>query len=119
MGNYKFSSLDKAYMACGHNSVLRDDDGRWYLFYHARFDNGFEFHEVRTHSMYFNDEGWPVIAPYEYSGDVMAEFGYEPSDIVGDYEFINHGNSTYANIINYSKISLTEDGNISGAVAGT
>lgn len=24
MGNYKFSSLDTAYMACGHNSVLRD-----------------------------------------------------------------------------------------------
>ena len=40
MGNYKFSSLDKAYMACGHNSVLRDDDGKWYLFYHARFDDG-------------------------------------------------------------------------------
>lgn len=119
MGNYKFSSLDKAYMACGHNSVLHDDDGRWYLFYHARFDDGFEFHEVRTHSMYFNDEGWPVIAPYEYCGDVMAEFGYEPSDIAGDYEFINHGNSTDANIINYSKISLSEDGNISGAVTGT
>ena len=119
MGNYKFSSLDKAYMACGHNSVLRDDDGRWYLFYHARFDDGFEFHEVRTHSMYFNDEGWSVIAPYEYSGDVMAKFGYEPSDIAGDYEFINHGNSTDANIINYSKISLSEDGNISGAVTGT
>lgn len=119
MGNYKFSSLDKAYIACGHNSVLRDDDGRWYLFYHARFDDGFEFHEVRTHSMYFNDEGWPVIAPYEYSGDVMAKFGYEPSDIAGDYEFINHGNSTDANIINYSKISLSEDGNISGAVTGT
>ncbi len=58
-------------------------------------------------------------APYEYRGDVMAEFGYEPSDIAGDYEFINHGNSTDANIINYSKISLSEDGNISGAITGT
>jgi len=35
MGNYKFSTLDTAYMAGGHNSVLRDDDGRWYLFYHT------------------------------------------------------------------------------------
>lgn len=119
MGNYKFSSLDKAYMACGHNSVLRDDDGKWYLFYHARFDDGFEFHEVRTHSMYFNDEGWPVVAPYEYSGDVMSDSGYETSDIAGDYEFINHGNSTDAKIIDYSKISLSEDGKISGAVTGT
>lgn len=119
MGNYKFSSLDKAYMACGHNSVLRDSDGKWYLFYHARFDDGYEFHEVRTHSMYFNDEGWPVIAPYEYSGDVMAEFGYETSDIAGDYEFINHGNATDSNINNYIKITLSTDGKISGAATGT
>lgn len=119
MGNYKFSSLDKAYMACGHNSVLRDDDGKWYLFYHARFDDGYEFHEVRTHSMYFNDEGWPVVAPYEYSGDVMAESGYETADIAGNYEFINHGNATDGNIINYSNISLSSDGKISGAVTGT
>lgn len=49
MGNYKFSSLNRAYMACGHNSVLRDDDGQWYLFYHARFDDGSEYHEVRVH----------------------------------------------------------------------
>lgn len=119
MGNYKFSSLDKAYMACGHNSVLRDDDGKWYIFYHARFDDGYEFHEVRTHSMYFNEEGWPVVAPYEYSGDVMAEAGYETTDISGDYEFINHGNSTDGNIINYSNITLSTDGKISGAVTGT
>lgn len=119
MGNYKFSSLDKAYMACGHNSVLRDDDGKWYLFYHARFDDGYEFHEVRTHSMYFNDEDWPVVAPYEYSGDVMAEYGYESSDIAGEYEFINHGNATEGNIINYSNITLDSDGKISGDVAGT
>lgn len=119
MGNYKFSSLDKAYMACGHNSVLRDDDGKWYLFYHARFDDGYEFHEVRTHSMYFNDEGWPVVAPYEYSGDVMAEFGYETSDIAGDYEFINHGNATDSKINNYTKITLSADGKISGAATGT
>lgn len=119
MGNYKFSSLDRAYMACGHNSVLRDDDGKWYLFYHARFDDGYEFHQVRTHSMYFNEEGWPVVAPYEYSGDVMAESGYETDDIAGDYEFINHGSATDGNIINYSKITLTADGKISGAVTGT
>ena len=32
MGNYKFSTNDRAYMACGHNSVLKDDDGKWYIF---------------------------------------------------------------------------------------
>ena len=118
MGNYKFSSLSKAYMACGHNSVLRDDDGKWYLVYHTRFDDGAEFHEVRVHSMYFNDDGWPVVAPYEYAGDDMYAGGYDESDIVGDYEFINHGTSTDGKIINYSSIKLNSDGTISGAVTG-
>ncbi len=119
MGNYKFSSLNTAYMACGHNSVLRDDDGQWYLFYHARFDDGSEYHEVRVHTMYFNDEDWPVVAPFEYSGDTMAQFGYETADITGDYEYINHGNATDGNIINYSSITLNADGSISGAVTGS
>jgi arabinan endo-1,5-alpha-L-arabinosidase len=119
MGNYKFSSLSTAYMACGHNSVLRDDDGKWYLFYHARFNSGTEYHEVRVHSMYFNDEGWPVVSPYENSGDVIAEYGYETADIAGTYEYINHGNDTSSEIHNYSSITLNADGTVSGAVSGT
>lgn len=119
MGNYQFSSLHMAYMACGHNSVLHDDDGKWYLFYHARFNNGTEFHEVRVHSMYFNEEGWPVVSPYEYSGDQIAQYGYETTDIAGEYEYINHGNDTSSEIHNYSSITFSTDGTISGAVSGT
>lgn len=119
MGNYKFSSLDTAYMACGHNSVLRDDDGKWYLLYHARFNRGNEYHEVRVNSMYFNSDGWPVAAPYEYSGDEIAEYGYRNEDIIGEYEYINHGNDTSAVIHEYSTIELKNDGTISGAVTGT
>ena len=118
MGNYKFSSLGKAYMACGHNSVLRDDDGKWYLVYHTRFDDGAEFHEVRVHSMYFNEKGWPVTAPYEYAGDTISETGYNDEDITGDYEFIDHGISTDGNIISFSNIKLNADGSISGSVSG-
>ncbi|MBQ8959893.1 MAG: RICIN domain-containing protein [Ruminococcus sp.] len=119
MGNYKFSTLDRAYMACGHNSVLRDDDGRWYLFYHARFDDGSEYHEVRVHEMFFNEDGWPVVTPFEFGGDHISEGGYEETDIVGDYEFIDHGNSTDGNIINYQSIKLNADHTVSGAVTGT
>lgn len=119
MGNYKFSTLDRAYMACGHNSVLRDDDGQWYLFYHARFDDGTEYHEVRVHQMYFNSEGWPVVTPFEYGGDQLSAGGYEESDIVGDYEYINHGNGTDGNIISYQNITLNADHSVSGAVSGT
>ena len=118
MGNYRFSSLSKAYMACGHNSVLRDDDGKLYLVYHTRFDDGAEYHEVRVHSMYFSEEGWPVVAPYEYAGDSISETGYEESGIAGDYEFICHGTSTDGKIINYTSVRLNTDGTISGNASG-
>ena len=119
MGNYKFSTLDNAYMACGHNSVLKDDDGRWYLLYHARFNTGNEYHEVRVHEMFFNEEGWPTVTPFEYSGDHIAQNGYEEADIAGDYEYINHGKATDGNVINYQSIKLNSDHTISGAVSGT
>lgn len=118
MGNYKFSTLDTAYMAGGHNSVLRDDDGKWYLFYHTRFNNGTEYHEVKVHEMFFNDEGWPVVTPFEFGGDHISEGGYDEADIVGDYEYINHGKATNGNVINYQKIKLNSDYTISGDVSG-
>lgn len=118
MGNYKFSTLDTAYMAGGHNSVLRDDDGKWYLFYHTRFNNGTEYHEVKVHEMFFNDEGWPVVTPFEFGGDHISEGGYDEADIVGDYEYINHGTATNGNVINYQKIRLNSDHTISGDVSG-
>ena len=119
MGNYKFTSLSTAYMAGGHNSVLKDDDGNWYLVYHTRFNKGTEYHEVRVHSMFFNENGWPVTAPYEYSDDCIAEYGYNTSDITGNYEFINHGNDTSKVIHESVPITLNTDGTITGSVSGT
>lgn len=118
MTNYQLSCLPTAYMACGHNSVLRDDDGKWYLFYHTRFDDGFEYHEVRVHAMTFNEAGWPVVMPFEYSGETWSEKGYVPSELVGTYEFVNHGTATNGNITKSSEITLNADGSISGAASG-
>ncbi len=119
MGNYKFNTLNRAYKACGHNSVLKDDDGNWYLFYHARFDDNSEYHEVRVHSMQFSKDGWPVVAPNEYSGDAIDREGYDTADIAGKYEFINHGNDTGSTVYTSSEITLTADGNITGALKGS
>ena len=68
--------------------------------------------------MFFNEDDWPVVTPFEYGGDHLAEAGYEESDIVGDYEYINHGNATNGNVINYQKITLNADHTISGDVTG-
>ena len=119
MGNYKFNTLDTAYMAGGHNSVLHDDDGKWYLVYHTRFNKGTEYHEVRVHSMQFTSDGWCVVAPNEFCGDEIDVNGYEATDIAGTYEFINHGNDTGKTIHSSSEITLSADGKISGAVSGT
>ena len=119
MTNYKFSSLPRAYMAPGHNSVLHDDDGQWYLVNHTRFDDGAEFHEVRVHTMNFNEAGWPVVMPYEYSGETWSDAGFEPSALAGTYEFINHGSGTDGKITTAANITLNQDGTISGAVKGT
>ncbi|MBR4201478.1 MAG: family 43 glycosylhydrolase [Oscillospiraceae bacterium] len=119
MGNYEFSSTTPAYMAPGHNSVLHDDDGEWYLIYHTRFNDNREYHEVRVHSMTFNEAGWPVVIPFEYCVRPWSETGYEPEDICGTYEFINHGNATNGTVIKYQNITLNADGSISGAATGT
>ena len=91
ISNYKFACQEKALKAAGHNSVLLEEDGDRYLIYHQRFDDGTEYHEVRVHQMFINEEGWPVVAPYENSGDVISENGYEKDEVVGNYQFINHG----------------------------
>ena len=132
MTNYMIPGLQKAYMAPGHNSVLHDDDGQWYLINHTRFDDGAEYHEVRVHAMNFNAEGWPVVMPYEYSGETWSENGYDPRELAGTYAFINHGTGTDGKITGTQKITLTcenivmgsgpmfgADMNITGAVTGT
>lgn len=119
ISNYKFDCNDKAYKAAGHNSVLLDDNGERYLIYHQRFDDGTEYHEVRVHQMFINEEGWPVVAPYENSGDKILENGYEISEIIGSYEFINQGNSNSSSIEETLNIILNEDYTISGDVLGT
>ncbi len=118
MSNYRFSSMNTAYMAPGHNSVLKDDSG-WYLVYHTRFDDGFEFHEVRVHAMTFNEAGWPVVSPFEFSDDPWSANGYAASDLAGEYELIDHGTGTDAKIAGSTLIRLNADGSISGAVSGT
>lgn len=118
MTNYMLPGLQKAYMAPGHNSVLHDDDGQWYLINHTRFDDGAEYHEVRVHAMNFNSDGWPVVMPYEYSGETWQDGYYSKSDLAGTYAFINHGSGTDGKITGTQNITLTSSGAVTGDVTG-
>lgn len=119
IGNYKFDCLDVGYKAAGHNSSFIDSDGQMYLVYHTRFNGGTEEHQVRVHQMFLNEEGWPVVAPYEDSGDKISNNGYSKNEIVGDYEFINHGSNSSSAMINTLNIKLNADNTITGDITGT
>jgi arabinan endo-1,5-alpha-L-arabinosidase len=119
IGNYKFDCLDVGYKSAGHNSSFIDSDGQMYLIYHTRFNNGTEEHQVRVHQMFINEEGWPVVAPYEYSGDKISASGYSQDDIVGYYQFINHGSENTSKMLNARTVKLNVDNTITGDITGT
>ncbi len=55
------------YMAPGHNSVLHDKDGNWYLVNHIRqkeyIGDWLEPSTMQIRKMYWSESGWPVVAP--------------------------------------------------------
>ncbi len=95
-GSYRMSGMEDVVSAVqvaqGHNSALVDDDGKIYLVYHTRFASNtgkVEMHQVRVHQMFVNEDGWLVAAPYEYSGETLAD-SYSSDEVVGEYDFIYH-----------------------------
>lgn len=129
MSSIDWTDYNKIEVAQGHNSAFVDDDGKAYVVYHTRFaqNNPIEGHEVRVHQLWLNDEGWPVAAPFEYTGETLPKNGYAAADIAGDYEFAIHTPGQYyhvsgANVLGVitpKNITLTADGKITGEVTGT
>ena len=118
IGNYAFQDqIGKK--AAGHNSELVDADGYRYLFYHQRFDitPQLEAHEVRVHQQFLNEDEWPVTAVYEYRGEEPEH--YEDTELVGSYEFVNHGTKTNGDMLVTSILTLEEDGTVTGAAEGS
>lgn len=110
------------YKSGGHNSALIDDDGQRYLIYHTRFNNGTEAHQVRVHQQFLNEDGWPVTAVYENLGSKINNNGYSTNDIVGSYDFVNHGlDATTGNIgmLDKKTVYLNPNGSITGDVNGS
>lgn len=122
-GNYDFSTLStEGYKSGGHNSAFIDTDGQRYLVYHTRFNTGNEYHEVRVHQQFLNEDNWPVTAVYEYLGSSISSSGYSSSDMCGTYEFVNHGtNASTANVgmLSTKSVTLNSNGTISGDYTGT
>ena len=127
MGNFVFLRDDhepgfgagQGYVSPGHNSVYTDPEtNEQFLVFHTRFPNQGESFQVRVHQMFMNEDGWGVVAPKRYAGETLTE-DLTTSDITGTYKFINHGKDGSSDVKESVKITLQEDGTISGAIDGT
>ncbi len=124
IGNYRFllsvgepGAMSVGYVSPGHSSAYFDESkDKYFLFFHTRFKNRGETHYVRVHQFFFNDEGWPVIAPYRYSGEMIGK--YTKEEITGVWKLIDHGRDITADVKESAEISLNSDGSVSGAITG-
>lgn len=76
------------YMGPGHNSVLHDTDGSWYLISHIR-EHDFLIPQISTmhiRRLLWNKEGWPIACPLPYAGETQQSV--DPALLPGIYERI-------------------------------
>ena len=130
VGNFQFANAtgetgtQHGYVSPGHNSAFFDADlGKYFLVFHTRFPGRGEIHEVRVHELFFNSEGWPVVAPFRYAPLSLANPAQLPevtaSQAAGAYKMINHGKDITATIKSSDSMRLNSDGTVSGALTGT
>jgi arabinan endo-1,5-alpha-L-arabinosidase len=154
MGNYRWvrqasepgSGTGIGYVSPGHNSAIYDaNSGRYFIIFHTRFPETGEFHEVRVHEMFINEDGWPVIAPHRFVPyrfvpyrDLPYRAGSWPpfnercrqkascwnletiglAETPGPYKLINHGKEITADIKTSEVVTLIGNGTITGAYNG-
>lgn len=78
------------YMAPGHNSVLHDKDGSWYLVCHIReknFTGKPEPSTMQVRKLFWTEDGWPLVSAQPYSGEKDQTIAQEK--LLGRYERIN------------------------------
>ena len=120
--NYKWSFWTKGEVADGHNSVLTDDDGRYFLVYHRKFDDGTVYHNVEVHELVFNKSGWIVALPFEHRvGYGLKDSAESLADMAGLYKMILHNpqDTGTLNTNQEQELYLNADGSLSGTYTGT
>jgi len=92
IGNYLYSPTQNTlgYVSPGHNTTyFCEETGQYFIIFHTRFPYKGEFHQVRVHEMFFNEDGWPVVAPLRFAPRIdystfLAEAAAEDADVEGD-----------------------------------
>ncbi len=112
-GSYHFGTEGAAYAALGHNSVVKDTRGKWFVVYHARRQTGTSVtpgHNLYTSQLFFNEDGWPVMSPLPYVGEKFGKITKE--DAAGEYEIVVHSTGTAIEIAQSVTYNLTADGKV-------
>lgn len=124
--NWGFMTVGEC--AQGHNSIIAAEDGRTYLVYHTKFNNGTIGHQVRVHQVFLNKNGWLVAAPFEYNGEEVTDEDIATKELVpteeipGTYQILIHKyKMDHANMeeVTPASITLTADGKVTGTYTGT
>lgn len=68
---YRFKE-GEGFLGLGHNSVLNRGD-EWFLVCHARYEKNPKLHCLNVRKLLFTEEGWPVVSPALYSGEMLTE----------------------------------------------
>ncbi len=120
MSYYKWSFMDKGYVAQGHNSAFVDDDGKSYVVYHTRFSDGADYHELRVHQLFQAKNGGLVTAPFEYAGETLSDTAYDTKDVTGTYRILTMSGTDYKSLecVTEKEIELKEDGTVTGEYTG-
>jgi arabinan endo-1,5-alpha-L-arabinosidase len=111
----------------GHNSAFHDAaSGKYFIVFHTRFPNRGEAHEVRVHELFFNSQGWPVMAPYRHVPLSLAQPAVvpdvTPTEAAGAYKVVNHQKDISATIRTSTNVRLEANGTLAdgtGASSGT
>ncbi|WP_041556067.1 glycoside hydrolase family 43 protein [Carnobacterium sp. 17-4] len=122
IGNFSLKSNEitstAGYVSPGHNSAFYNPKlNKYFLFFHTRFPNRGEEHEVRVHQFFFNEKDWPVIAPLRYAGETIQI--YKTNQVFGEYQFVNHGTDISEDIKATKFAKLKKNGKISGELTGS
>ncbi|MGY5765284.1 glycoside hydrolase family 43 protein [Brachybacterium sp. DNPG3] len=118
--------VGQGYVSPGHVSAWTDPaDDQPYLFFHTRFPDTGEFHQVRVHRLRTTSTGWLVVAPHRYGGESARSFAsgrarcLRSDTLAGSWQLVDHGRAISADVVASTPIRLEDDGTITGSVTGT
>ncbi|NLW47727.1 MAG: family 43 glycosylhydrolase [Firmicutes bacterium] len=111
-GNYQFANYSTGYAALGHNSVIKVDN-KYFVVHHLRYRQGENvsgYHNQNTRQLFFNEDGWPVLAPNRYAGESLGKVTLEQAS--GFYDLLFHTNDNLAGFAESKRYELRNDGSI-------